>query len=120
MSKSRDLSKYETTLVEQSGGDLGAAELPAGSVAQRPTPQTGMLRFNTDFNSFEGYDGSSWGTVGGGASGGSQNPFVYENDIHVTTDYTLTANRNGMSAGPIVVDAGVTVTVPAGSTWTIV
>jgi hypothetical protein len=38
----------------------------------------------------------------------------------VNTDYTITTNKNAMSAGPITVASGVTVTVPDGSTWTIV
>ena len=38
----------------------------------------------------------------------------------ITEDYTLDANYNGMTAGPVTVDTGVTVTVPSGSTWVIV
>jgi hypothetical protein len=56
----------------------------------------------------------------GGAQGGVGNPFVYENDITVTANYTLTSGKNGMSAGPVTIDSGATVTVPDGSTWTIV
>lgn len=40
-------------------------ELPSGSTAQRPSnPETGMIRFNTDDNQIEGYDGSNWIPVG--------------------------------------------------------
>ena len=42
----------------------------AGNTAARPTGVTGAFRFNTDTGSFEGYDGSAWGSVGG-ASGGN-------------------------------------------------
>jgi hypothetical protein len=42
------------------------------------------------------------------------------NEQNVTTDYTIPANRNAMSAGPITIDAGVTVTIPATSTWVVV
>jgi hypothetical protein len=45
----------------------GAAILPVGTDAQRPTPATGYLRFNTDSGSFEGYDGVAWGAIGGGS-----------------------------------------------------
>jgi len=58
--------------------------------------------------------------VGGGGSGGGTNLFCFENDIHVTTNYSITTGKNAMSAGPIIVDSGVTVVVPAGSVWTIV
>ena len=68
---------------------------------------------------FEGYNGSAWAGVGG-ASGGGGNPFVYENDQTVTVDYTLTSGKNGMTAGPISIASGVTVTIPSGSVWTII
>ena len=43
-----------------------------------------------------------------------------ENDVVVAWDYTITADRNAVSAGPITVNSGVTVTVPSGSTWVVV
>jgi hypothetical protein len=47
----------------------GFVKLPAGSEAQRPgTPIAGMFRFNSDTTSFEGYDGTEWGEVGGGGA----------------------------------------------------
>lgn len=36
-------------------------KLPTGSTAQRPaSPQTGMIRFNTETNRIEGYEGYFW------------------------------------------------------------
>ncbi len=67
-------------------------------------------------------DGSgnlSWGTAGG-ASGGGTDQVFYENDQSVTTDYTIGTNKNAMSAGPITIDSGATVTIPDDSTWVIV
>ena len=43
----------------------GALKLPVGTTAQQPTPQTGQLRFNSETVSFEGYDGTAWGAIGG-------------------------------------------------------
>ena len=64
---------------------------------------------------------TSWDTVvGGGATGGGNDQIFYENDQTVTTDYTITTNKNAMTAGAITINSGVTVTVPSGSTWTIV
>ena len=41
--------------------------VPAGTEANRPgSPSAGYLRFNTDTNTFEGYDGSQWSGIGGG------------------------------------------------------
>ena len=62
-----------------------------------------------------------WGAISGnGATGGLGNPVFYENDQTVTADYTITTNKNAMSAGPITVNTGITVTVPTNSTWVIV
>lgn len=46
--------------------------------------------------------------------------FFFENDSTVTQNYTFTPGKNAMSAGPITVATGITVTVPVGSAWTIV
>jgi hypothetical protein len=97
----------------------GAITSPVGTTAERPTPATGMLRFNSSATAFEGYNGSGWTSLGG-AAGGVGNPVFYENDTNVTADYTITAGKNAGSFGPITVDSGVTVTVPDGSVWTIV
>ena len=42
----------------------GSLTLPRGTTAQRPTPALGMLRYNTDTDVFEGYDGQ-WITLNG-------------------------------------------------------
>ena len=68
----------------------------------------------------DGAGNLSWGLAGGGASGASGNQVFYENDIEVTASYTITSNKNAVTAGPITVQSGVTVTVPSGSSWTIV
>ena len=57
---------------------------------------------------------------GTGATGADNNPVFCENDQNVTGSYSITSGKNAMSAGPITIDAGVTVTIPAGSEWTIV
>ena len=67
----------------------------------------------------DGAGNLSWG-LAGGASGGGANQVFYENDQVVTTSYTLTTSKNAMSAGPITINSGVTVTIPAGQFWSIV
>lgn len=52
--------------------------------------------------------------------GGGYDRVFYENSQVVTMDYTVTTGSNAMSAGPITINSGVNVTVPATSTWTIV
>lgn len=98
----------------------GYFQIAGGTTAQRPgSPSAGMIRWNSSLNRFEGY-GTAWGAIGGGATGGNQDAVFYENGQNVTADYTLTTNKNAMSAGPITIDAGITVTVPSGSNWSIV
>jgi len=59
-----------------SGGDIvmsgtGSLQLPTGTTAQRPTPATGDIRFNTTLTQFEGYNGSAWGEIANGVPAGS-------------------------------------------------
>jgi hypothetical protein len=102
-------------------GTTTALELPDGTTGQRPgTPVNGMIRYNTTLNQFEGYKASAWGAIGGGATGGSSDDIFYENGQTVTTNYTLTTGKNAMTAGPVTINSGVTVTVPSGQSWVIV
>ena len=103
------------------GVKLEGVDVPVGTTAQREvSPETGALRFNTTDSAFEGYNGSNWTSVGGGATGGGSDEVFIENDQTVTTDYTIATNRNAVSAGLITVNSGVTVTVPSGSRWVVV
>jgi hypothetical protein len=45
---------------------------------------------------------------------------LWENAATISANYTIGTNNNAVSAGPITVASGVTVTVPSGSTWTVV
>lgn len=47
----------------------GAAKLPTGSTAQRPTPESGLVRFNSDTQEFEGYNGEEWSALGSSDAG---------------------------------------------------
>lgn len=94
--------------------------VPVGTTGERPTGATGYLRFNTTTTSFEGYNGTAWGSIGGGATGGGTDAIFYNNGQTVTTDYSIPSGQNAGTFGPITVNSGVTVTVPSGSTWSIV
>lgn len=101
-------------------GTTTALKLPIGTTAERPTGATGLVRYNSTLATFEGYKNGAWGAIGGGATGGGSDDVFYENGQTVTTSYTITTNKNAVSAGPITINAGVTVTIPSGSTWSIV
>ena len=100
----------------------GTLTVPVGTTAQRPSPvANGSIRYNTTTSSFEGYGASGWAGIGGGggAKGGGSDAVFYENGQTVTTSYTLSANTNAMSAGPITINSSATVTIPDGQSWTI-
>ena len=65
-------------------------------------------------------DGSNLTGISAGATGGGSDQIFYENGQTVTTNYTITNGKNAMSAGPIEIASGVTVTVGSGETLTIV
>ena len=55
--------------------------VPKGTDAERNalTAESGMLRFNTTSNEFEGYNGTEWGEIGG--SGGGASAFAHMQDV---------------------------------------
>ena len=102
-------------------GTTAALELPDGTTGQRPgSPVAGMIRYNTTLSTFEGYKAGAWGAIGGGATGGGSDDVFYENGQTVTANYTLSTNKNAVTAGPVTVNSGVTVTIPSGSSWVVV
>jgi len=61
----------------------GALQLPTGDTASRPTAQLGMIRYNTDTNLYEGYDGN-WIALNG----------VYDLDLNTYITAELTPGAN--------------------------
>ena len=98
----------------------GSSNLSVGTTAQRDgSPAAGMIRYNSTLGQFEGY-GSAWGAIGGGATGGGSDTWAVEHDNTITQSYTIGTGKNVVSAGPLTVNSGATVTVPSGSNWVIV
>ena len=94
--------------------------IPKGTTAQRPVvPVNGEMRYNTDTEQFEGYQGGAWGQLGGGATGGGGDEVFVENARIVTTNYTIPASKSAESVGEITINSGVTVTVSSTSRWVI-
>ena len=70
-----------------------------------------------------GCDGTNTWIVSASANvptGGGTNKAFYLNDIVITDSYTVPTGSNAMTAGPVTINAGVTVTVSSGSYWSIV
>lgn len=156
-----------TATLDSTFSSTGALLISKGTTAQQPgSPVTGMLRYNSTSNEFEGYSGVSpaWKSVGGSAisndtstssniypllaaatSGTAQNVYtsnakllykpstgefsstvlnasngIVVNSATISTSYTVASGSNAMSAGPVTVASGQSVTVASGSRWVVV
>lgn len=89
-----------------SGSDPSASDLAVGELAIRT--DTGVVFTKKD-------DGTVAEISGGG--GTVADDVIYENSQTISNDYTITTDKNAMSAGPISISSSATVTVPSGSTW---
>lgn len=78
------------------------------------SPVAGLMIYNSTLNAYQVYNGTSWTSVGGGATGGGTDAAFYEVNPTVTTSYTLTTGRNALTVGPLVINTGAVVTVPSG------
>jgi hypothetical protein len=156
-----------TATTDSTFSSTGALTISKGTTAQQPgSPVTGMMRYNTTTNQFEGYSGSSpaWKSIGGSAlsndtttatnlypvfaaatSGTAENLYtgnakllykpstgelqssemvagngIFVNSKTVSANYTVPSGSNALSAGPVTVADGITVTVSDGSVWTVI
>ena len=84
-------------------------------------PKTGS---NLTFNSATGALGATSYTGDGssltGVASAVADGCIYENSQTISNNYTISTNKNALSAGPITIANGVTLTVPSGSVYTIV
>jgi hypothetical protein len=84
-------------------------------------PKTGS---NLTFNSATGALGATSYTGDGsnltGVASAVADGCIYENSQTISNDYTISTNKNALSAGPITIANGVTLTIPSGSTYVIV
>ena len=105
--------------------------LPAGTQAQRPTGiSVGTLRFNSDLDSAEIYkadDGTGsagWAPVAGGGPSLGTDSIIRTNANTIAENISVGPSAgaefaNGMSAGPITINSGFTVTVESGGAWSV-
>jgi len=100
-------------------------EIGTGTYTASGTTLTRTVSESSNSNNAINLSGSATVFVGATAQdlsplGGGSNKVFFENDTNVTANYTITDGKNAMSAGPITIDSGVTVTVGTGETWTVV
>ena len=62
---------------------------------------------------------AQWADVSGGATGAGGDKVFMENELVVTTDYELSANKSAVSVGPVTINTGISVTIPSGHTWVV-
>lgn len=98
----------------------GAMRVPTGTNAERPAGANGEIRYNTTSNRFEGYQNSSWTSIGTGdgtvtsvdASGGttglsfSGGPITSSGTLTLTGTPTKATNVAGGAANKVVYQTG--------------
>lgn len=101
-----DIISYSKILGTKSSQALAAA---GGGISEAPVDGTTYARKD-----------ASWVPSGGQMLGTAANKAIFYNNTNVTEDLTIPAGSNGLSAGPITVDDGYSVTIADGATWTII
>ena len=107
-----DLRLQDTT-----GGEYVALQAPGTVATSYTLTFPGDDGTNEQFLQTDGSGVLAWAAAGGATGAGGDTVF-YENGQTVTTAYTVTANDNAVSAGPVSVQANVTLT--GTSEWVIV
>ena len=100
-----------------SGSNTAMTILTSGNVGVGTTSPSSALEVNgtVTATAFAG-DGSALTGVASTTGGGA----IYENSATISASRTIPSGSNGMSAGPIAVADGVTLTVSSGSVYTVV
>ena len=109
-----DLRLQDTT-----GGQYVALQAPGTVATSYTLTFPGDDGTNEQFLQTNGSGVLAWAAAGGATGAGGDEVF-YENGQSVTTSYSVTANSNAMSAGPVTLDSGVDVTLTGTSEWVIV
>tara|TARA_R110000868_G_scaffold45365_2_gene150519 strand:- start:3821 stop:5206 length:1386 start_codon:yes stop_codon:yes gene_type:complete len=100
----------------------GAITLPTGSTAQQPgSSNSGMIRFNSTTNSFEGYANGSWSALG---ATNTTNLGLWQNIQLISVTQTISSGYSAMSSGPItlsppIAPQTVTITIASPGVFTV-
>jgi hypothetical protein len=109
-------------------------QFPVGTTAQRPAGASdGTVRFNTDINAAEirrpaaAGQASNWFPLSGGGPAIGEKSIIRANSNIIDENLTIGPTgtqigveyTNGMSAGPITIASGRTITIQNGAAWSI-
>lgn len=113
-------SSWRTAIGQGYTGPAGATGVtgPAGATGATGFGATGATGFGA--TGATGATGPAGATGIAFATGGGSDRIFFYNDVRVTANFTLASNTNAMTAGPITVADNVFITIPEGSTWTVV
>ena len=92
--------------------DVGTTIVPADGTVTLPKLSAGTGTTG-QYLKTDGCATLSWSTVS------AVEDVFWENAQTISSDYTITASKNAMTAGDITVNSGITVTVPVGASWVI-
>ena len=79
-----------------------------------PNPLLAVFKSLTSVHDVPSHDSFTAVAGGAGATCGGNDHWVFENDLTVTQNYQITANKNAHSVSPTI-NSGVTITVPSGA-----
>ena len=92
------------------------ATVLAGNIADARIPALTASKLT---GALPAIDGSNLTGISAGATGGGSDEVFVNNSQTVTTDYTVPSGKSASSTGPITLNAGVDITLSAGSRWVI-
>ena len=112
-------SAITLTVAATAGDELNVFAFGNFTVADVVSASTGGT-FQSNIVVNGNVDAQTFTQAGAPLEAGAKQGVFWENSQTVTADYTITANRNAGTFGPITINSGVTVTVPTGSRWVII
>ena len=108
-------ARFPATLPAASAANL--TSIPAGNLTGTVADaRISTLTASKLSGALPAIDGSALTGVASTTGGGA----IYENSATISASRTIPSGSNGMSAGPIAVASGVTLTVSSGSVYTVV
>ena len=103
-------------------GEVTSSSDGATVIADNIVDEANLKVSNSPTNGYflSAQSGNTGGLTWAEVATGAVNDIFYENGQTVDANYTITSSKNAVSAGPVSIASGVTVTVPSGSRWAVV